>query len=118
MAIVSISEASGLVGRSRRTLQRHIAQGKLSKVTSATGGAGIDTSELMRVYGTLTIDDMTHGEPKEVSHADTSEKDTEIQHLKEIIAMQKDHIESLKSAMLLLEHKEPMPKKGFWHWFK
>ena len=118
MAIVSISEAAKLVGRSRRTLQRHVADGKLSKVTDATHGMGIDTSELMRVYGTLIIDDMTHDEPKEVSQHDTSEKDTEIQHLKEIIAMQKDHIESLKSAMLLLEHKEPTPKKGFWHWFK
>jgi len=114
MAIVSISEAAKLVGKSRRTLQRHIADGKLSKVTDATHGMGIDTSELMRVYGTLTIDDMTHDEPKEVSQHDTSEKDTEIQHLKEIIAMQKDHIESLKSAMLLLEHKDSNSSNKSW----
>lgn len=118
MAIVSISEAAKLVGRSRRTLQRHISGGKLSKVTDATCGIGIDTSELIRVYGTLIIDDMAHDEPKEMSQHDTSEKDKEIQHLKEIIAMQKDHIESLKSAMLLLEHKEPTLKKSFWRWFK
>lgn len=118
MAIVSISEASKLVAKSRRTIQRHIAQGKLSKVTDATGSAGVDTSELIRVYGVLTIDDMAHDEPEKMSQADTSEKDTEIQHLKEIIAMQKDHIESLKSAMLLLEHKESTPKKNFWRWFK
>jgi len=118
MAIVSISEASKLVAKSRRTIQRHIAQGKLSKVTDATGSAGVDTSELIRVYGVLTIDDMAHDEPKEMSQADTSEKDTEIQHLKEIIAMQKDHIESLKSAMLLLEHKESdNHKKAWWSRF-
>jgi len=111
MTIVSISEASKLVAKSRRTIQRHIAQGKLSKATDATGSAGIDTSELIRVYGALTIDDMAHDEPKEMSQADTSEKDTEIQHLKEIIAMQKDHIESLKSAMLLIEHKDNVKEK-------
>lgn len=118
MAIVSISEAAKLASKSRRTIQRHIAQGKLSKATDATSSIGVDTSELIRVYGVLTKDDMAHDEPEKMSQADTSEKDTEIQHLKEIIAMQKDHIESLKSAMLLLEHKEPTPKKGFWKWFK
>ena len=101
MAIVSISEAAKLASKSRRTIQRHITQGKLSKVTDVTGGVGVDTSELIRVYGVLKIDDMTHDEPEKMSQADTSEKDAEIQHLKEIIAMQKDHLESLKSAMLL-----------------
>jgi len=46
MAVVSISEAARLTGKSRRTIQRHIGAGKLSKVA---GCDSIDTSELIRV---------------------------------------------------------------------
>ncbi|WII93641.1 hypothetical protein QEO94_02025 [Kingella negevensis] len=52
MAIVSISEAARLVGRSRRIIQRDIAAGKLSKCDN---GKKLDTSELLRVYGSLLI---------------------------------------------------------------
>lgn len=48
MALVSISEAARLVGKSRRTLQRDIVAGKLSKCDN---GQKLDTSELLRVYG-------------------------------------------------------------------
>ena len=50
MAIVSVSEAARLVGKSRRTIQRDIAAGKLSKCDN---GKKLDTSELIRVYGSL-----------------------------------------------------------------
>jgi len=50
MAVVSISEAARLTGKSRRTIQRHIGAGKLSKVA---GCDSIDTSDLIRVYGEI-----------------------------------------------------------------
>ena len=50
MAITSVSEAARLVGKSRRTIQRDIAAGKLSKCDN---GKKLDTSELIRVYGSL-----------------------------------------------------------------
>jgi hypothetical protein len=53
MAIVTISEAARLVGKDRRTVQRHVSRGKLSKVTRPGGSVGVDTSELVRVYGDL-----------------------------------------------------------------
>jgi len=53
MSIVSISEAARLVNKSRKTIYKHIHQGTLSTVTTVTGGKGLDTSELIRVYGIL-----------------------------------------------------------------
>lgn len=53
MAIVTISEAARLVGKDRRTVQRHVNKGRLSKVTRPGGSVGVDTSELVRVYGEL-----------------------------------------------------------------
>lgn len=53
MAIVTISEAARLAGRDRRTVQRHVNKGRLSRVVRPDGSVGIDTSELVRVYGNL-----------------------------------------------------------------
>lgn len=55
MSIVSISEAARLVNKSRKTVYKHIQQGKLSTVTTVDGLKGLDTSELIRVYGILSI---------------------------------------------------------------
>ena len=44
--IVTIQKATQLTCKSRSTIERHIKQGKLSR-----SGDGIDTSELLRVYG-------------------------------------------------------------------
>ena len=48
MTIVSLKDAGLLTGKGSSTIYRHIKAGKLSKT-----GDGIDTSELMRVYGAL-----------------------------------------------------------------
>jgi hypothetical protein len=55
MAVVSISEASRLVGRTRQTLYNDRDSGKLSWTSFETGKPGIDTSELQRVYGPLKM---------------------------------------------------------------
>lgn len=55
MAIVTISEAARLVGKDRRTVQRHVSKGRLSRAVGSDGVVGVDTSELMRVYGDLAI---------------------------------------------------------------
>ena len=53
---VTIQQATKLTGKSRATITRHIGSGKLSKTNK-----GIDTAELMRVYGALvdTLDAST-----------------------------------------------------------
>ena len=45
---VSIQQATVLTGKSRATITRHVKSGKLSKTFE-----GIDTAELLRVYGPL-----------------------------------------------------------------
>ena len=51
MALVSKSEAAKLTGKSRTTIHTYVKNGKLS----ATGGK-IETSELIRVFGELSIE--------------------------------------------------------------
>ena len=54
--IVTIQKATLLTGKSRSTIERHIKQGRLSR-----SGEGIDTSELLRVYGAFIKDgDVLH----------------------------------------------------------
>ena len=50
MALVSKSKAAKLAGVSRTTIHRYVTDGKLSMT-----GDQVDTSELMRVFGSLTV---------------------------------------------------------------
>lgn len=51
--ILSISAAATAAGIDRRTLQRAIKAGRVSATVDAAGRRGVDTSELLRVYGPL-----------------------------------------------------------------
>ncbi len=51
MAVISISEAARTWRIARSTLQRALQEGKLSATTRADGSKGIDTAELIRVFG-------------------------------------------------------------------
>lgn len=76
--IVSIEEATRLVGKSRSTINRAIKAGKLSKTPT-----GIDTAELMRVYGEL----MQHDTPQKMAQQTTN--DTSVDHHKlELLQLQ------------------------------
>ena len=63
MAIVSISRAAKLVRKGRQTLYNHNDKGKLSFTTDRDGKPGVDTAELVRVYGKLYMpaDDLETG---------------------------------------------------------
>ena len=128
MAIVSVSEAARLVGKSRRTIQRDIAAGKLSKCDN---GKKLDTSELIRVYGSLLnapndadknahmTQDVAPNIPPNVA-----ELRIRLAALEAENAALKDHLGSLKQAMLLLEHKEQQTstettqQRKWWQFFK
>lgn len=57
MALVSISEAARLVGINRSNLySSYINQGKLSLSKDSRGNTKVDTSELLRVFGSLKMD--------------------------------------------------------------
>lgn len=74
MPVVSISQAAKLVKKGRQTLYNHNGKGKLSFTTTDDGKPGVDTTELIRVYGKLHMSpDMveTLGQDKTVSNIDS-----------------------------------------------
>lgn len=54
MAMHNITDSALLVKKSRRTIQRYIADGKLTMVRDALGKPQIDSDELIRVFGALS----------------------------------------------------------------
>ena len=120
MAQVSISEAARLTKKSRRTIQRYVATGKLSLSHNDTKEKNIDISELIRVFGEINKNEVTPNDtPKTVtmSHYVTHNNDNsklenellkkEIEFLKQRLEDKDAHIDSLKNAMLLIESKQP-----------
>jgi len=119
MAIVSISEAARLTGKTRATIHRHINTGKLSKTKNDTGNIGIDTSELIRVYAIKIDTPDACIDTLKIEQHNTDELNTLKTRLAVLEAENhhlKDHVDSLKQAMLLLEHKEQKQERPT-NWF-
>ena len=145
MALVTISEASSLTGKSIKTIYRHIDTGKLSSTLDENNKKQVDTAELVRVYGEIKIDDelLTKNDNTKMSLIENKEerkKERELEienenkilkerisHLEAILSERQSHIDSLKQAMLLLEDKsrndkenekqKPSDKKFWWKIF-
>lgn len=113
MAIVSISEAARLTGKTRATIHRHINTGKLSKTKDDTGSIGIDISELIRIYNIKIDTSDTCIDDVKIEQHNTAIDTDELNTLKTRLAVLeaenhhlKDHVDSLKQVMLMLEHQE------------
>ena len=134
MARVSISEAARLVKVSRPTIYKMINSGKLSYTSVVKHGKAIkviDTSELIRVFGSLdgVIDDVkSDAESTGVNSVDLHDLqhriallEAENDGLKGAVKARDEHIDSLRQAMQLLEHKhEPSspPHSPWWKFWK
>ena len=73
MPILTVTEGARVSGISRPTLYRRIKSGELSTVKQPDGTKGIDSAELLRVFGTLQpVTDQAvkngHSETDEVLH--------------------------------------------------
>lgn len=91
---MNVTDAAKAVGKSRKTLYRHMDKGQLSYDEDATGNRVIDVSELQRVYNKVDtgVTGGDAGQSESVSQPDTPKKatdDTELQLLK----MQLEHVE-------------------------
>jgi len=140
MATVSISEAARLAGISRPTIYKLINSGQLNVTSVVKGGKtvkAIDTSELIRFFGTIesfsAATDFTVNPEQDVTRFNGPDLQ-DLQHriellqkenegLKEAVASRDDHISSLRQAMMLLEHKqEPQrsspPPVRWWQFWK
>ena len=134
MARVSISEAALLVKVSRPTIYKMINSGKLSYTSVVKHGKSIkviDTSELIRVFGSLdgVIDDVKSDAEStginSVGLHDLQHRiallEAENDGLKGAVKARDEHIDSLRQAMQLLEHKhEPSspPHSPWWKFWK
>ncbi|WP_407243549.1 helix-turn-helix domain-containing protein [Escherichia coli] len=138
MARVSISEAARLVKVSRPTIYKMINSGKLSYTSVVKHGKGIkviDTSELIRVFGSLdgVIDAVKHDVKSDAESTGINSVGLhDLQHrialleaendgLKGAVKARDEHIDSLRQAMQLLEHKhEPSspPHSPWWKFWK
>jgi len=133
MSIVSISEAARLTGKARSTIQAHIKTGKISKTTDHhTGNTGIETSELIRVFGNINIQNTTDTTRSEnvaigqkttdtIEHHTSTTTDQNIEilqlklendRLKSVLEAKQETIDTLKSALKLLEHKQTKDDVG------
>ena len=120
MAQVSVAEAARLVGRDRKSLYRAVKQGRLSATHSATGERQIDTAELVRVYGEIG----DKGDKEETTSTPQRETvnetaiiavlEAEVANLRERLGDKERHIDDMRNAMRLLEHKAE--KKRWWKW--
>lgn len=134
MASVSISEAARLVKVSRPTIYKMIGSGKLSYSTIVKQGKDvkvIDTSELIRVFGSL-YSVTTNVKIDSDSTSVNSQNLHDLQHrialleavndgLKGAVKARDEHIDSLRQAMQLLEHKQenpPVTEAPWWRFWQ
>jgi hypothetical protein len=79
----SISEAAKIVGKHRSTIQKHIREGKLSRLIDYEGNPYIETSELLRVYKDLIRgvgnSSRVHVEKQQLSTGGSTHKITELE---------------------------------------
>lgn len=130
MALVSISEAAKLAGIARSQLySQYINQGLISLSRDERGRPRIDTSELLRVFGAISLEsdrtDRTDRTPETVltrTGQDNQNQQALINLLTEQLAEAKERerfyqhqLAELTQTIKLLEHK-PEPKGH--HWWK
>lgn len=92
---ITIKEATRLTGRSRRSLYRDMAAGRLSYHPSNNGRRLVDVSELIRAYGAL------EGQPEQVEAeatppATVSRTDELLAELLEVTRQQTEEIAALR----------------------
>ncbi|WP_039054650.1 helix-turn-helix domain-containing protein [Enterobacter sp. Bisph1] len=114
MAKISISEAARLTGKSRTTLHRLIKTGELSTCHGARNARMVDVAELIRVFGPLEYRPSEQVAAQVYEHSETgvstqneqviAQLRQEVVHLQTLVSAKDSHIDSLKQAMLLIEH--------------
>lgn len=103
MAWHTIQEAQKLTGKSRRTLYRDMATGRLSWVPEGDSGRRLETSELIRAYGELKP--MAQPGTEKTAHADTvNGTDGTALIMAELKAL-REEVAELRQALRLIEHK-------------
>ena len=108
MPRVTLKKACELTSKSKRTIQRYMANGKLSYKKNELGHKEIDVSELMRVFGQLSplVTDKVRPDDTPTMSPQTNDDRVDkllsaVERLEKIVEKQSEQIASL----LQLEHK-------------
>ena len=112
MSEVSISEAARQAGISRSYLYRkYITPGVISTGKDAVGNPVIDTSEIIRVFGSLQGDGEQAVKTIQLNAPEKDSKiaalEAELRLMRELAKAKDDHIADLQQALRQLEHKPP-----------
>lgn len=103
MAWHTIEQAQQLTGKSRRTLYRDMAVGRLSWVVEGDNARRLETSELIRAYGELKP--LAQPEPEKTARGDTGNgTENSALILAELKAL-REEVAELRQAMRLIEYK-------------
>lgn len=100
MAWHTFKEAVKLTGRSRRSIYRDMATGRISSELDRDGQRRFETSELIRVYGPLLP--VAQPMAPEMAQAVTPSELTTI--LEELQALRSE-VQELRTTLLRIEHK-------------
>jgi predicted site-specific integrase-resolvase len=120
MTILSLREAAQATNVARQTIYRYAKSGKLSTVIRDDGTKGVDTSELIRVFGKLR-DPETVTEVSKSDNGDSHQKPVlqgELEATKRALAIAEDSLsqfaeresrlmELLERQTRLIEHQQP-----------
>lgn len=124
MAWVSVKQAMGLTGKGRSSLYRDMAKGRLSYRSEGDGGRSLETSELIRVYGPLRMNETPtwDGERQLSETGLTVMKDlvAEIKSLREEVAGLKQELQEVRRLEYrpkASETPEPDPQPWWRRWF-
>lgn len=108
MAWHTIQEAQKLTGKSRRTLYRDMAAGRLSWAPEGESGRRIETVELIRVYGELLP--LAHPSAEKTAHAGTTNGTQDMALVLAELKALRAEVAELRQTMRLIEHKpDPAP---------
>lgn len=118
MALVGITEAGKLTGRSRATIYRYLKDSRLSSSSGPSGETLIDTAELLRVFGAFPSRDTSDerindplrdgSETKEsvaVLRAKLAAAEDILKLKDELLSMKDQVIAQLERTVLLLEDR-------------
>ena len=128
MPFLSIKDAASAAGISRTAFyKQYILPGKISVNRADPKKPCVDTSEILRVFGSIQGDrqataDKSHKSPSPAARINELEHETaaqraEIGGLRAALAAKDDHIQTLKNELAAARDREirllPQPQKGF-----
>jgi len=134
MAKVSISEAARLAGKSRSHLyEKYINRGVITVETLRDGRKVIDTSELIRVFGSISlagsaddndnsVKDSSGHEKNDNEHSQIKALQAENEVLREYLRAKDEEVAWLReqvsktTALLTHQKRESPPNKKKWWW--